>query len=579
VTSGLRSQLQHAIQAIYALYVSLAGGVDRPMPQHLRRTFADAASAIIARVAFTSRDELRELVRQALAMGARDAAVSAAVTAALAAGPGRPEVEDWVQQIIGTLTERIYATVAAAQALPQILQPADAKTVAVIISRLHQAVNIADRDTRWAVNAGYNQGVREATDDAGIARVWVAERDACLHCLAYSGEVVGPGQPYRPDLTYYVGPDGTRKPLKQPAGLILWGPPLHPNCVPAGTSVSGPPVEIAYRRWHVGELVELRTESGRVLSVTPNHPVLTPQGWVEAGRLAQGAYIVCARRGESLALGPHEHHQPTLIEQVFSAARVTLGVSSVRVPVAAEHFHGDGVDGEVDVVATSRFLDGRLQVGQPLQQQALVGAGSSGLSLARQSGLFEQVRGAGPSGDPPSAGHRAGQVLLGGFVGGDDAIGFSPSADLDTSTGQGAMDRRPTDSVGGRELYEALASFVAPDEVVEIRRHPFAGHVYNLQTTDGWYTANGIVTHNCRCSTEPYEGSLNYPVAPWEREETTVAQALKREAERAVLRGDAGVDSQPALVRAAGALLARGSGLPVTVQRRARKAVRAGRFR
>jgi len=312
VTGRLRRQLQLATQQILALYISLAGGLDQPLPGHLRRSFADAASAIIARVAVTGRDELWALVKQALATGARNAAVSEAVAAALAAGPGRPEVEDWVQSLVDTTTSRARAILTAAQALPHILQPADQRTVMTIVARANQALTTLERDTRWAVNAGYNQGVREATDDAGVARVWVAEFDACLHCLAYSGEVAGPGRPFPRDLTYYVGPDGNLKPLRHPPGLLIWGPPLHPNC---------------------------------------------------------------------------------------------------------------------------------------------------------------------------------------------------------------------------------------------------------------------------RCSTEPYLGSQGYPVAPWESEETSVAQALKREAARSVLRGEAGVDSQPALVRAASGLLSRGTSLPVTVQRRARKAIKAGRFR
>ncbi len=65
---------------------------------------------------------------------------------------------------------------------------------------------------------------------------------------------------------------------------------------------------------------------------------------------------------------------------------------------------------------------------------------------------------------------------------------------------------------------------------------------------------------------------------PWETEETSLAQAFKREAARSVLRGVAGHESEPALVRAASALLSRGTTLPVTVQRRARKAIRRGRF-
>ena len=36
------------------------------------------------------------------------------------------------------------------------------------------------------------------------------------------------------------------------------------------------------------------------------------------------------------------------------------------------------------------------------------------------------------------------------------------------------------------------------DDVVSIERKNFSGHGYNLETDDGYYVANGIITHNCR---------------------------------------------------------------------------------
>jgi len=42
---------------------------------------------------------------------------------------------------------------------------------------------------------------------------------------------------------------------------------------------------------------------------------------------------------------------------------------------------------------------------------------------------------------------------------------------------------------------------------VRVVRHPFAGHVFNLDTVGGWYIGNGIVTHNCRCAVIPYLAS------------------------------------------------------------------------
>ena len=50
----------------------------------------------------------------------------------------------------------------------------------------------------------------------------------------------------------------------------------------------------------------------------------------------------------------------------------------------------------------------------------------------------------------------------------------------------------------------ALARSVTADQVVDLGRRQFAGHVYNLQTGDGWYVAGGLVVHNCRHSLSAY---------------------------------------------------------------------------
>ena len=39
-------------------------------------------------------------------------------------------------------------------------------------------------------------------------------------------------------------------------------------------------------------LVTLRFADGRVLRATPNHPLATPGGWVDAGELSAGAVVM-----------------------------------------------------------------------------------------------------------------------------------------------------------------------------------------------------------------------------------------------------------------------------------------------
>lgn len=77
---------------------------------------------------------------------------------------------------------------------------------------------------------------------------------------------------------------------------------------------------------------------------------------------------------------------------------------------------------------------------------------------------------------------------------------------------------------------------------------------------------------NCRCRVQPWLGEWADGAG------VSYLDVLRREAQRAVLRGDAG-ESTTARLSAADKLLQAGTRLPVTVERRARRAIAAGEFR
>jgi hypothetical protein len=72
-----------------------------------------------------------------------------------------------------------------------------------------------------AINRGGNEGATAIADAAGLPTVWVAETDACVACLAYSGHVADPGDTFPGGLTY------GRKAYYPDA---LESPPRHPRC-------------------------------------------------------------------------------------------------------------------------------------------------------------------------------------------------------------------------------------------------------------------------------------------------------------------------------------------------------------
>lgn len=202
------------------------------------------------------------------------------------------------------------------------------------------------------------------------------------------------------------------------------------RCVVPGTVVSGPAVKAFIARDYDGEVVSIRTASGKFLSVTPNHPVLTDRGWRAAHLIQEGDHVVGCTGEEwrTPAVYPDEYQVPTLIEQVAGA----LAMRRTRVvPVAAEDFHGDGRYSQIYVVWTNGLLsDGRqAALDQQLLHPAIVGGMVNAASLAGAGDVALMLEGV-----PAAAGGfvsdgNAAMVLLDGRLLGEEAVGLGLVAD------------------------------------------------------------------------------------------------------------------------------------------------------
>ena len=92
---------------------------------------------------------------------------------------------------------------------------------ATILAPVSAARNIVERDVVTLVNAAGNAGSTALADAAGLPTVWIAETNACVECLAYSGRVAKPGKTFPGGLTY-----GAKS--YNPAPVAY--PPRHPRC-------------------------------------------------------------------------------------------------------------------------------------------------------------------------------------------------------------------------------------------------------------------------------------------------------------------------------------------------------------
>lgn len=289
--------------------------------------------------------------------------------------------------------------------------------------------------------------------------------------------------------------------------------PMHPGCVP-GDSVLTPvaggsaaladfawgQVEAVSRRMFQGELIEFVTARDDQVRVTPNHPVLTDKGWVPAHLLREGDTVFRGGGGERVVLGgPDVNERPALAQDVFDAARVAFPL--VRVPLAAEDFHADRAEGEVEIVYThGNFPTPRsVPVVERLREGGFVDA-HGGWHFLDGGGSFCAFL---PGGLAPLGGGVSGGGLGGGLFGGhlrraEQPRGGTP-ARFDAPAGEFGSESAPVYASQGRNLVGRLAGYVESDRIVEFRRVGWSGHVFNLHTREGWYSSNNHIISNCDC--------------------------------------------------------------------------------
>lgn len=330
------------------------------------------------------------------------------------------------------------------------------------------------------------------------------------------------------------------------------------QCFTEDTRVEFSSLRAVTRRWYKGDLVKVRLASGNELSCTPNHPILRSDGrWTAASLLHEGDDLVHARLSGKTSGAPDEQRVPPKIGEIYRAAQ--MAASAERVGLTPPDLHGDGGHGEIEVVP----VHGELRFhGEPASDEEVE---QLGLALADQALPLRGVHGAGVDGHGPIAEPAADAVQRVRVAPGSirssrdrvplvsvlepDAVGLAAPSQLNPSgaesagdagagypelLGQGvdagasevALDElagldtilrlRPdgdpsfgevppqggvADPLGFPDRLHRLASEVALDQVVSVRRVPFSGHVYNLDTGRGWYTANDTAVRNCRCTT------------------------------------------------------------------------------
>ncbi|MDD5395222.1 MAG: phage minor head protein [Thiothrix sp.] len=173
----------------------------------------------------------------------------------------------------------------------------------------------------------------------------------------------------RPYLMYSAVGDSRTRPAHQrldgvirPVGDAFWRenmPPNGHNCILPGNKIQGE-FEIGLKSFYSGKAVKIFASSGRTLTVTANHPVLTGRGWIAAKEVKAGDKLLSYSGIVDSCTLPvvNNDNPPSFVEDVFkSLSRYAFGTCDR----SSFEFHGDANlrKGEIYVAGfNSVLMDG-----------------------------------------------------------------------------------------------------------------------------------------------------------------------------------------------------------------------------
>lgn len=217
-SQGLRAQLQAISQWLAQQWISQFGALTvQADPERLRPILAELRDRLAA-VQFNG-GNLGYWAERARTLGVTQAVAELKLSPTLHNASIGSNTARAIDKVVADVMERLRR----ADRIARTIRTGTHADVMPVVAAAQGSVHDVERASRWVTNREVNHGSAQVADALHAGKMWVAERDACLHCVAYSGVIAEPGQHFPPDLTFAA------KPLK-PWGGVLDRPPLHPHC-------------------------------------------------------------------------------------------------------------------------------------------------------------------------------------------------------------------------------------------------------------------------------------------------------------------------------------------------------------
>jgi hypothetical protein len=116
-----------------------------------------------------------------------------------------------------------------------------------------------------------------------------------------------------------------------------------------------------YRAKYSGDIITLNLSTGEKISGTPNHPILTNDGWTPLNKVDPSKHIVYSVVNDARCLiGKEDVDMPTTFAEFFDSLSELPAVDRVSSDSSTKDFYGDGVrmNGKVNILLSKCHLRG-----------------------------------------------------------------------------------------------------------------------------------------------------------------------------------------------------------------------------
>ena len=270
-------------------------------------------------------------------------------------------------------------------------------------------------------------------------------------------------------------------------------------------------IKKVYRSFYDGKAVSIQATNGSKFTCTPNHPILTTQGWVAAGMLTEESRLVDSEFiNEVIPSSRFEvNYTPTTFEQIFNSF-CNVG-NRVRKSGSVMDFYGDGSTGDVDIVSSNRQLWNWVKSFKLERNISFKGADVIRMLLfhlgSQAKPVCSLVNG-GIAHPPISAGNQLKASSSVGLAhsqihasatptGGNASFFQSPANNLPRAIKLlGKFFNAETGIIEGYNFIDNVGC----SKVQQITHTDYKGYVYTLETVSGLYDIDSAVAKNCRCN-------------------------------------------------------------------------------